>query len=176
MYFKTSIVSTLIALSLLCSAPAFAQSATAGSSADAAAFASALVKTGKVYSNGGLGCPNGFATPVFSMCYKTKHDKNMEQANLIIDAANAGFFFTDDVSKTVMYRAVGYDYKGMREVSAVTTASSKSVVVSTSKPAKGPLMSYNGEFAKSSKKVQADILECRVLYNNKQIKDCVGKY
>ena len=100
----------------------------------------------------------------------------MEQANLIVDAANSGFFFTNDVAMTVMYRAVGFDYKGMREVSKATTASSKSVAASSSKPLKGKMMTYNGEFEDFSKKFKADILECRVLYNNKQIKDCVGKY
>ena len=121
------IKSYLVALAMFCALPAFAQqNATAGAEANAGAIASALVKTGKVYSNGGLGCPNGFATPIVSYCWKTKHDKNMEQANLIIDAANSGFFFTNDVAMTVMYRAVGYDYKGMREVTKATTVSTKS--------------------------------------------------
>ena len=171
----SSIKIVLAALFVAFSTPGFAQSSGTGIGTGVAS-ASANVDGGKSYSFGGsvgaAQCANAFNILGVGA---SMSDTGCE----LVMASTAGYQsgLTNKAEARAIYFA-GIKHMGvtLKAKPAASTMSSKSVAVSTSKPAKGKMITYNGEFAKFSKKVQADILECRVLYNNKPIKDCVGKY
>lgn len=169
----SSIKIVLAALFVAFSTPGFAQSSGTGIGTGVAS-ASANVDGGKSYSFGGsvgaAQCANAFNILGVGA---SMSDTGCE----LVMASTAGYqsgLTTKAEARAIYFAGIKHMGVTLKAKPAASTMSSKSV--STSKPAKGPLMSYNGEFAKFSKKVQADILECRVLYNNKQIEDCVGKY
>lgn len=157
----------LAALFMAFSTPVFAQSSGTGIGTGVAS-ASSNVDGGKSYSFGGsvgaAQCANAFNVLGIGA---SMSDKGCD----LVMASTAGY--QSGLTSKAEARAIYFE--GVKRMGVTLKAKPAATTVS-SKSGSVKMMSHNGEFLKFSKKAQADILECRALYNNNQIKDCVDKY